>query len=75
MVVIVAAMGFLGLAFSFGVALRTGDWEGFLLNLGTELVGAVAIYIVLNLVMNQEKRKKQRRLDCQTAASGHLTLI
>jgi hypothetical protein len=47
------------LAASIGLA-RSGDWTGFALNLGTELIGAVLTFVLLELILGrQEKREEQ----------------
>jgi uncharacterized protein YjbI with pentapeptide repeats len=41
---------------------RTWDWEGLVLNLATELIGAVATYLLLErLVGGQEEEEEERR--------------
>jgi hypothetical protein len=44
--------------------LTTGDWGGFALNLGTEMVGAVVTYLLLELVIGRmEKREAEREAE------------
>jgi hypothetical protein len=47
-----------GLASSLGTAWRTGDWEGLFLNLGTEMLGAVATYLLLELFIGGRERAR-----------------
>jgi len=40
---------------------RTGDWEGLMLNLGTEMAGAVVTYLLLELVIGRMERREAER--------------
>jgi len=50
-----------GLVSSLGTAWRTGDWEGLFLNLGTEMLGAVATYVLLELFIGGRERREARK--------------
>ena len=48
MIVVLASLLVVGLALSLVAAWRSGDWWGFTLNLGTELVGAAVTYFLFD---------------------------
>jgi len=50
-----------GLVSSLGTAWRTGDWEGLFLNLGTEMLGAVATYVLLELFIGGRERREAKK--------------
>jgi len=50
-----------GLVSSLGTAWRTGDWEGLFLNLGTEMLGAVATYVLLELFIGGRERREANK--------------
>jgi hypothetical protein len=52
-----------GLVSSLGTAWRTGDWEGLFLNLGTEMLGAVATYVLLELFIGGRERREAKKAD------------
>ena len=58
-----------GLVSSLGTAWRTGDWEGLFLNLGTEMLGAVATYVLLELFIGGRERREaeEKELKAQKA--------
>ena len=55
MFVVLVALLVFGLALSLIAAWRSGDWWGFALNLGTELVGAVVVYILFDYFIEGRK--------------------
>lgn len=59
LVVVLAVLALPGLAVALLAAVRGDDWWGFWLNLGTELVGAVLVYILLQLFLGRESRKRE----------------
>ena len=64
MLVVLAALFVVGLALSLAAAWRSGDWWGFALNFGTELLGAVATYSLFELFIGRRERtedEKERR--------------
>jgi len=50
-----------GLVSSLGTAWHTGDWEGLFLNLGTEMLGAVATYVLLELFIGGRERREAKK--------------
>jgi hypothetical protein len=42
---------------------RTGDWEGLALNFGTEMLGAVATYVLLELFIGGRERREAKKAD------------
>jgi hypothetical protein len=52
-----------GLVSSLGTAGRTGDWEGLFLNLGTEMLGAVATYVLLGLLIGRREEEEAKKSD------------
>lgn len=59
LVVVLAVLAVPGLAVALLAAVRGDDWWGFWLNLGTELIGAVLVYILLQLFLGRESRKRE----------------
>ncbi|MBN1428728.1 MAG: pentapeptide repeat-containing protein [Anaerolineae bacterium] len=48
---------------------RSGDWDSFALNLGTELLGAVLTFVLLELILGrQEKQETQTRVEFEQKA-------
>ena len=65
-----------GLALSTVAAWRSWDWWGFALNLGTELVGAVAIYPLFELfVERREEQEKERETERRRLKAEKAELI
>lgn len=58
-VLVPLALLVLGLVLALGEVSRSGDWSDFRLNLGTELVGAVAVYVLLQLVVGREATRRE----------------
>ena len=59
----------------FGLAC-TGDWGGLALNFGTEMAGAVATYLLLELVIGRmEKREAEREAEKQEREAKKADLI
>ena len=52
-----------GLVSSLGTVWRSGDWGGLLLNLGTEMLGAAATYVLLELFVGGRERHEARKAD------------
>jgi len=57
--IILAALFVLGLAASVWGAWYSEDWTGLVVNLGTEMVGAVVVYVLLKLVVGGQARKRK----------------
>jgi hypothetical protein len=62
-VVVLLILIVMGLVSSLGTAWRTGDWEGLFLNLGTEMLGAVATYVLLELFIGGGERREAEKAD------------
>jgi hypothetical protein len=60
-VVVLLILIVMGLVSSLGTAWRTGDWEGLFLNLGTEMLGAVATYVLLELFIGGRERREAKK--------------
>jgi len=60
-VVVLLILIVVGLVSSLGTAWRTGDWEGLFLNLGTEMLGAVATYVLLELFIGGRERREAKK--------------
>ena len=58
---VIAAVGLAGLGLSSVAAWLNGDWLGLFLNLGTELVGAVAIYVLLDRFVSQREGQEAEK--------------
>jgi hypothetical protein len=59
--VALAALFGIGLALSLTQPERSDDWRSFALNLGTELMGAVVIYLLLDQAIGRMVRSEERR--------------
>jgi hypothetical protein len=61
MIVILVVLFAVGLTLSLVAAWRSGDWWGFALNLGTELVGAVVTYLLFDQFIEQRERTETEK--------------
>lgn len=49
-----------GIVASLAGLAHSGDWDSFALNLGTELLGAVLTFVLLELILGQQERQEER---------------
>lgn len=61
MFVVVAGLFFFGLAISLIAVGQSDDWWGFVLNLGTELIGAAAVYFLFDQLIEQPRKRAEER--------------
>jgi uncharacterized membrane protein YdjX (TVP38/TMEM64 family) len=61
LIVVLSALFVARLALSLVAAWRSGDWWGFALNLGTELVGAVATYFLFDQFIERREQTEPEK--------------
>ena len=57
--VILLVLSVVGLGLSLGVSFCTGDWSGLWLNLGTELLGAVLVYVLIDRFVKRGEEQER----------------
>ena len=67
--IVIPVLLFTGIIASLIGLAHSGDWDSFALNLGTELLGAVLTFILLELILGrQEKQEEQLRTESELLA-------